>query len=190
MYVREIMDTGDTRLSPGSFVLSIGPTLARKCPQVSVGSELLISTMTSPNLRGVKAAISGGPVLVREGKAQRLARSASDSYAFSSMLERHPRSAIGWSQDFFFLVTVDGRQTGAAGMTLPELSAYLVKIGCTEAMNLDGGGSATLWYSGKVRNHPCDGFERPVANALVVVERRASAPGENASAVQANAHRH
>jgi exopolysaccharide biosynthesis protein len=56
-------------------------------------------------------------------------------------------------------------------MTLDELAAYLVGLGCREAMNFDGGGSATLWYEGKVRNRPCDGYERRVANALFVLRK-------------------
>jgi exopolysaccharide biosynthesis protein len=39
-------------------------------------------------------------------------------------------------------------------------------------MNLDGGGSATLWYNGQVRNRPCDGHERLIANALVAVQKK------------------
>jgi exopolysaccharide biosynthesis protein len=40
-------------------------------------------------------------------------------------------------------------------------------------MNLDGGGSSTLWFEGAVRNHPCDGYERPVANSLALVRKAA-----------------
>ena len=70
---------------------------------------------------------------------------------------------------------VDGRQKSlSVGMTLDELSAYLRKLGCNEAMNLDGGGSATLWCTGKVRNSPCDGQERAIANSLIVVRRKDS----------------
>ena len=58
-------------------------------------------------------------------------------------------------------------------MTLDELSAYLVKLGCEEALNLDGGGSSSLWFEGAVRNNPCDGYERTIANSLVVVRKRA-----------------
>ena len=56
-------------------------------------------------------------------------------------------------------------------MTLQELSAEMLKIGCEQAMNLDGGGSATLWFEGKVRNHLCDGYERKIANGLTIVEK-------------------
>jgi exopolysaccharide biosynthesis protein len=94
-----------------------------------------------------------------------------ENYQTSSMLEQHPRSAVGWNREHLFLVTVDGRQRGSIGMTLEELASYLIKLGCDEAMNLDGGGSATLWCQGQLRNQPCDGRERPVANSLVVVRR-------------------
>jgi exopolysaccharide biosynthesis protein len=85
---------------------------------------------------------------------------------------RHPRSALGWNKDYIFLVEVDGRQSNISlGMTFPELADYLIKLGCSEAMNLDGGGSATLWALGSVRNSPSEGDERPSANALVVVRK-------------------
>jgi exopolysaccharide biosynthesis protein len=154
------------------MVLSIGPALLKTTPVIERGAELSISTMTEPSLRGVRTAISGGPVLVRGAKRQRFKAADSDSYEFGSMAERHPRSAIGWNEHHFFLVTVDGRQKGVSvGMTLNEFAAYLIELGCQEAMNLDGGGSATLWYDGKVRNQPCDGYDREVANSLIVCKK-------------------
>jgi exopolysaccharide biosynthesis protein len=45
----------------------------------------------------------------------------------------------------------------------------MLGLGCEQAMNLDGGGSATLWAFGTVRNSPSEGQERPAPNALVVV---------------------
>ncbi len=47
----------------------------------------------------------------------------------------------------------------------------MAKLGCEEAMNLDGGGSATLWVLGSVRNSPSEGEERPGANALVLMKK-------------------
>ena len=113
----------------------------------------------------------------RQGRPLRINSNSPESYEFSSMLERHPRTAVGWNQEYLYLVTVDGRQeTLSVGMTLDELGEYLVGLGCTEAINLDGGGSATLWYGGKVRNSPCDGEERPIANAIVVLRSPKSPP--------------
>jgi exopolysaccharide biosynthesis protein len=71
-----------------------------------------------------------------------------------------------------FLVEVDGRQKKlSVGMTLDELAKFLRKLGCDEAMNFDGGGSATLWYDGQVRNSPCDRMQREIANCLVIVRK-------------------
>lgn len=169
--VREIREAGDTPVAPGTWVLSLGTGVAKRGPQLAVGAELELGTATSAKIRGAKAAIGGGPVLVRGRRPLKVDVPDDENYQTSSMLEQHPRSAVGWNRDHLFLVTVDGRQRGSIGMTLEELASYLIKLGCDEAMNLDGGGSATLWCQGQLRNQPCDGRERPVANSLVVVRR-------------------
>jgi hypothetical protein len=165
--VREIRSDGNSPLDPGHLVLSIGPALASRVPKPGVGAVVRISTATIPDTRGVRMAIGGGPVLVHDSKPM----------GFGGNTARHPRSAVGWNRDRFFLVEVDGRQAGlSAGMSLPELAATMRRLGCDEAINLDGGGSAALWVSGQVMNSPSEGHERPGANALVVVQRRATAP--------------
>jgi exopolysaccharide biosynthesis protein len=60
----------------------------------------------------------------------------------------------------------------AAGMSHHELAGLMQRLGCTDALNLDGGGSSTLWYEGRVMNQPSDGAPRPVGNALVLMRRR------------------
>ncbi len=172
--VRAIQPGGDTPLAPDVMVLSIGPKISPRFQNLAVGAVVQISTAASPNLSVAWNALSGGPVLVHQGKPQKIHASEEDAYESSSMLERHPRSAIGWNAGSFFLVEVDGRQHDLSeGMTLDELASYLVKLGCVEALNLDGGGSSTLWFDGSVRNSPCDGYERPIANSLVVVQQPA-----------------
>ena len=169
--VVQVREKGDTPVKPGFLVLSVGSTAARSLPIVQTGAVLRISTASLPALHGVRTALSGGPVLVRAGRRQNSLAADSQAYEFTSRQERHPRSAFGWNQSSFFMVEVDGRQKGlSAGMTLDELSNLLVKLGCQEAINLDGGGSATLWYAGSVRNSPCDRAERDIANCLVVVK--------------------
>jgi hypothetical protein len=162
----------NSAIDPEVLVLSVGPKAA--VPRLAAGDLVRISTETQPALRGVSAAISGGPILVKDRKRQAIkVTEDSDSYVFSSMRERHPRSAIGWNDEYYFLVSVDGRQKGVSvGMTLDEFATELVKLGCDYALNVDGGGSSTLWFDGKVRNYLCDGYERDVANALVVVEKK------------------
>src|SRR5207249_2888211 len=62
--VREVRPNGDTRLSPGIMVLSLGSEVLARVPRVEAGAVLKISTATSPDLKGVKTAIGGGPALV------------------------------------------------------------------------------------------------------------------------------
>jgi hypothetical protein len=86
---------------------------------------------------------------------------------------RHPRAAIGRDKrGRIHIVVVDGRRPGYSdGMTLQELADYLLAHGVADALNLDGGGSATLIVRGEIANRPTDASgERAVANALVVVE--------------------
>lgn len=83
---------------------------------------------------------------------------------------RHPRSGAGVSQDgkTLVLAVVDGRQTGASGMTLPEFADLLREYGAWEAVQFDSGGSATLYCDGAVLNSPSDGRERAICNALLL----------------------
>lgn len=159
--VRKVNRQGDSPLSRKVMVLSLGSELARRVPKVEEGAVLTLSTDTVPDLAGAQVAIGGGPSLVVGGKPRR----------WDGLQFRHPRTALGWNDEYYFLVQVDGRQLRLSlGMTLAELADYMVKLGCQEAMNLDGGGSATCWLYGQVVNSPSEGQERPAANALVLVQ--------------------
>src|SRR4029079_13955399 len=131
--------------------LSLGRVLAGQLPRVEPGAVMQISTATFPSLKGAETAVGGGSPIVCGGRVV----DRSDARV------RHPRAAVGWNKDLFFLVEVDGRQRGlSVGMTMKELAGYLVQLGCTEAMNLDGGGSATCWVYGQTMNSPSEGEER------------------------------
>lgn len=97
-----------------------------------------------------------------------------DSNSFS--VTRHPRSAIAVTDNNrILLITVDGRDANSAGMSLFELSKVLRWLHCKEGVNLDGGGSTTLWVQDKgVVNYPSDNAkwdhlgQRKVANVILV----------------------
>jgi len=161
--VREIREAGDTALTADIMVLSLGPQLLVDAPIVKVGDELQLSTATVPDLEGTEMAIGGGPRLVVDGKPMS---------GWKSPNQRHPRTALGWNDDFIFLMSVDGRQAGhSVGMSFQEMADYFIKTGCTHAVNLDGGGSASMWLLGQVISSPSEGQERPVANGLVVLKK-------------------
>ena len=188
--VREIQPNGDNHLFPDTMILSIPSGMTAQFQTVSTGAVLRISTRSLPALFTAKTALSGGPLLVHNGSPQRIRAAPDAPYEFSSMLERHPRTAFGWNDTAFFLVQVDGRQKDLSlGMTLAELSDYLVKLGCTDAVNLDGGGSSCLWFDGKVRNSPCDGYERGIANSLLVLRKHLTTSESPAGLTHADALR-
>jgi hypothetical protein len=104
---------------------------------------------------------------------------------------RHPRTAIGLRPDrTALLITVDGRHPGKAeGMTLPELANFMKDLGCIEALNLDGGGSTTLWLRGKgVINYPTDNGQfdhdgaRRVFSAVIILAEETDPRPAGASA--------
>jgi exopolysaccharide biosynthesis protein len=94
-----------------------------------------------------------GPLLLTDHQRSKL-----DSATFNTA--RHPRSAVAIRGKKLLLITVDGRNERAAGMSLFELASFLKWVGADDGINLDGGGSTTLWVKGApdggVINHPSD----------------------------------
>lgn len=97
----------------------------------------------------------------------------------SLIINKHPRTAIGKRGNHkIMLVTLDGRTEQATGMTLAELTDLMISFNCKDAVNLDGGGSSTMWIKGMpfngVVNMPCDNKkfdhsgERAVSDIIII----------------------
>ena len=86
--------------------------------------------------------------------------------------KRHPRTCLCTTDDSVVFITIDGRSKNAHGMNLYEVQDFLNSLKCIDAINLDGGGSTTMWIKNRgIVNNPSDKKgERPVANALLIVE--------------------
>ena len=101
-----------------------------------------------------KNVVGSGPLLMLNGTVQNV-NNTSDHNTTS-----HPRTAIGVTRDGRVLfATVDGRFPGlAVGMSSELLARYMKLLGAYSALNLDGGGSTTMWIKGKgVVNHTSQG---------------------------------
>lgn len=119
--------------------------------------------------------LASGPMLIDEGKAIK----AEDASSFYT--RRHPRTVIGTDKrGNIYLVVVDGRSKGNAdGMTIDELTKLCSWLGLCDAINLDGGGSSSIWTAeeGTV-THPSDNGkfdhtgERRISSCIVVKSRR------------------
>jgi len=96
-----------------------------------------------------KAAISGFPELLRDGKLT----APKDCPGYADLCTgNHPRTATGVSKDgrFTYYVVVEGRLPGAAGMTVLELGKLMRdKVCAHSAINHDGGGSSTMWIKNR-----------------------------------------
>lgn len=90
----------------------------------------------------------------------------------------HPRTALGFDDtgQWLLIVVADGRQPGTSeGFSLHELAVLFQSKGCTQAMNLDGGGSSIMLIrkpGGAVEtvNRPSGLMRRPVPVMLGIRE--------------------
>ena len=120
--------------------------------------------------------VQAGPLLVSDGRSlmggdDREGFSAGSAQFDSDITaERHPRCALGVSDDELLAVCCDGRRTGVdAGLDLAELARLMLSFGAREAINLDGGGSATLVHRGHLLNRPYSNVDQPAPESRPVV---------------------
>ncbi|MGO4530483.1 phosphodiester glycosidase family protein [Paenibacillus sp. 2TAF8] len=123
---------------------------------------------------GVTNTLSFGPILVQNGEiTSDFSRVKIDNnFGNRSIQDANPRTAIGMiAPNHYVFVVVDGRQDDSRGMTLAELAQTMKDLGATEAYNLDGGGSSTMYFMGRVVNNPLGrNQERGVSDILYLTE--------------------
>ncbi len=119
-----------------------------------------------------KNLIAGVPQLIKDSKIDITWEQEKTTRSFVET--RHPRTAVAKLKDGkFLMITVDGRSESSGGIGLQDLAEYLLSLGAIDAMNLDGGGSTTMFLDGKVVNHPSDKEgERKVSDAILVTLRK------------------
>ena len=105
--------------------------------------------------------LQAGPMLVATGRS--LIEPGRDPEGFSAGARqfdsditagRYPRAALGFDDGDLIAAVADGRADDEAGLTVAELATAMVGLGAVEAINLDGGGSASLVVGGRLRNTP------------------------------------
>jgi len=116
--------------------------------------------------------LSFGPAIVEDGEIVDGIESVEIDTNFGnhSIQGSQPRTAVGVIDDnHLVFVVVDGRDEGySRGATLTELAQIMVDLGATTAYNLDGGGSAEMWFDGEVVNSPSNGGERATSDILYI----------------------
>lgn len=122
---------------------------------------------------GVTNTFSFGPTLVTNGEVAGDFSSVQIDKNFGnrSIQDANPRTGIGMiAPNHFVFIVVDGRKTNySRGMTLTEFANLFHELGATEAYNLDGGGSSTMYFMGRVVNNPLGkGDERGVSDIIYI----------------------
>ena len=117
--------------------------------------------------QGAQDVLSFGPALVENG-----AVSVSVNDEVGRAKASNPRTAIAVIDELHYLFIVsDGRTSESEGLSLYELACFLESKGVRTAYNLDGGGSSTMVFNGRVVNNPTSGRsikERSVSDIVYI----------------------
>jgi exopolysaccharide biosynthesis protein len=127
--------------------------------------------------------LQAGPLLVHDGRS---VIDGTDREGFSAgagqfdsdiTVGRYPCCAFGVGDRELLAVCCDGRRTGVdAGLELGELARLMISLGAREAINLDGGGSATVVHRGHLLNRPYSNYDQPAPESRPVVTALLFAP--------------
>jgi Phosphodiester glycosidase len=165
--VRLVRGSGHTIPAGGAILQARGVSRAVLRAEAKPGTPIAFRLGLDPWWSGVRSAIGGGPELVRNGVA---ILHAGESFSSYQLAPRHPHTAVGQLADGrILLVAVDGRSRASAGLSISQLAREMVRLGAVNAMSLDGGGSTTMAFNGKVLNRPSDGHERAVGDSLHLI---------------------
>ena len=164
-----VAGTGSMTIPSGGFVLSAHGTSQAIINALTVGTEVELTAWArydGVDVMDIAQMAGGNPEILKNGEV------LDTEGALDHLVANNPRTAVGYnSLNQLVMLVVDGRSTISAGCISKELADIMKNVGCTEAMNFDGGGSSTM-YAGPmlgVLNRTSDGKERSVTNGLFLV---------------------
>ncbi len=178
--VSRIIKDGEIQLMEGE-VLVVAKEKERILENIKINSSVNFEIKNLYFKEDIEFAVTGAPQIVR--KSLNVYKGITEGLTSRFVDARHPRTGIGIKKNNneIFLIAVDGRQPQISiGMTLYELAELFIKLGCYNSLNLDGGGSTTMWVNGRVVNSPSDPTgERPISDAILVIEKSVSTKNDD-----------
>jgi len=175
-----VLHSRGTPLRPGQRSLQgtgdLAPAVAALRPGDRVPARTVLRyggrALTGPGT----TVINGGPLLMEDGQVHITQRRdgmhqvSNPSFDYGWVLQRNPRTFAGTdARGRILFVSVDGRQLGELGLSIPETAAVARSLGMVQAINLDGGGSTAMVIRGSLISHPSDASgERAVGDAIVI----------------------
>jgi hypothetical protein len=162
------------RIQENQAALWVGDGSATSSAGVGIrqGDTLQLFLGTQPVLPHVRTMVGGVGRILMNGKPVRDSINLGEKTNLNFLNARHPRTFVGFDKDStrLYLCVVDGRHERSIGMNFREMAEFLISIGVSDAVNLDGGGSSTMVIRHTIVNSPSDKTgERPVANTLQVI---------------------
>ncbi len=179
---------GDSPIPADGYVYSLGKDVKIDMASITPTSKVEVSFQleaflpTKPNELALwhecDNIIGGAPLIIKDGAC--VTDFSQEGIRESFLNKPHPRTAVGTCSDgTWVFVVVDGRNPLlSVGLSINELTALMQSLGCTNALNLDGGKSTTMTIAAEVVNSPCsmveedelnDKSQRPISDAIIIL---------------------
>lgn len=166
----ELIDTSYTS-KPGAYGFNQEGVVSFNDKEISILARDYTMGNAWENTIQQSNIMESGPVLLKNGQYMSLPKAAFND-------NRHPRTGVCIDGRYTYFITVDGRSNQSYGMNLYEFGKVMKWLDCKEGINLDGGGSTTMYVKDNgVANMPCDNKlfdhegERKVNNILIITKK-------------------
>lgn len=185
--ITDIQRQHTIKIPSDGYVYSVDSNLIPNLPTINIGDQVSINSQLIPLLNPTDAQLwetvpfilSGAPLLLKDNI--KITDYNPEGLRGSFINEPYARTAIGILNNGNWLLAVAEKNVthGTAGLTVPELATVMQELGCNNALNLDGGGSSTMYYNNRLINHP-EGDEdeslgfatiRKVSDAIVLLPK-------------------
>jgi hypothetical protein len=182
----DIKSSGKIAIPKGGYVFAIGANAQYPHHPVNISNLATVNIEIIPYFakkehylawQMVENVLGGSPLLLYHGKI--VQDHSMERLRSPFVIDRYARTAVGILSNghWIFAVVEQSALTGSPGMTIAELASFMKDLKCEYALNLDGGGSSTLYVNNAVINHP-DGDDeddyvwsalRPVSDAILIL---------------------
>lgn len=165
---KRLASESDHLLPQQGFMIAARGRVRELLNELQEGSALTLQKeWHNPDFAHATHVIQAGPMLLSNGAA---ATTGDEAFQASVIEKQHPRTFVGVdASNRMMWAVVDGRNPmHSTGGSIAETRWIAKSLGMTHALNLDGGGSSTLWWRGIVANRPSDGKERPIPYGIIL----------------------
>lgn len=171
--VASVRNTGNSPIPPNGIVVAASEGFGREIWSrgYKPGDKLELSFSVTEGWQSLWQVVQGGPMLLRNGGRTPASQWEQEGFNPGRHSDaRHPRTAVAKTgANELLLVTMDGRTTFSAGLSMRDAQTLLLHLGATDAVMMDGGGSTQMAVDNTLVNRPSDsaGFRRVASNIVL-----------------------